>query len=328
MIENITLKNITNINEAQIDLSSRINILIGDNGSGKSNIIKTFKFLNNLIKMDVKDALTDVYGHIECDRYWALNREKPTELELEFDQGLEYYLKIEGKNEPIITEERITQCGDLVYESEGEESVLSLNNGLSNSIIEYVKENIRDMEFHVKGFDKEATANILNRLLVSDRRNETLNMLRIACDIDDIEIRNNQGKLDLFVVERGGRILTWKMLSSGVAKYIGLVAALMNPSRSKLIFLENPDAFIHQDMIMDVAQLIFNGSEGSKIVLTTHSPYLLDVMQDCIDSILVLNRGTESTTVENISMDSLDEWLDKYSLGELWEKGQLGGNKW
>lgn len=334
MIKNIFIKNITNFKEANINLSN-INILIGDHGSGKSNIINAFRLMKNLTGMPLKEAMSNVYGYVECNRYWALDSREPSEIQVEFEDGTKYYVKIEGQLTPIITEERIVdENNELIYEGGNGESILTLKhlNGYKNNKIELLVENLRDMEFHLKGFDKEVTAKILGRLMVSEIRDETLNMIKIAYrNIEDIEVRlDNHGRMETFVVEKRGRILSWKMLSSGVAKYLGLIATLMNPSRRKMIFIENPDAFLHPDLMVDLAVLFAKGSVGSKIIMTTHSPYLLDAIQDCVDSILVLNRegGNEGTKVEKIDLEKIDEWLDKYSLGELWEKGYLGGNVW
>ena len=54
----------------------------------------------------------------------------------------------------------------------------------------------------------------------------------------------------------------------------------------------------------------------------------VDALSDVPEAILVCERGEEGTTIRRLEPEALAEWLKTYSLGELWRRGQLGGNRW
>jgi hypothetical protein len=43
------------------------------------------------------------------------------------------------------------------------------------------------------------------------------------------------------------------------------------------------------------------------------------------ENLLVVERLDRATTMRRVEPDSLTEWLEEYSLADLWEKNVLGG---
>jgi predicted ATPase len=69
--------------------------------------------------------------------------------------------------------------------------------------------------------------------------------------------------------------------------------------------------------------LVRTASEKTQVIISTQSPLLLDHFQP--EEVLVANRvagGTEFTRLDGARLAS---WLEDYSLGQLWEKNELGG---
>jgi len=66
-------------------------------------------------------------------------------------------------------------------------------------------------------------------------------------------------------------------------------------------------------------------SHETQIIAATQSPLLLDHFDP--EDILVANRIDGATTIERLKPEPLAEWLEDYSLGQLWEKGELTGSR-
>jgi len=63
-------------------------------------------------------------------------------------------------------------------------------------------------------------------------------------------------------------------------------------------------------------------------VVTTHSRVLIDALGDDPDSVVVCEKRDGESRFERLERTRLEKWLDRYSLGDLWTSGELGGNRW
>jgi hypothetical protein len=88
---------------------------------------------------------------------------------------------------------------------------------------------------------------------------------------------------------------------------------------------EEPENGIHPKRLRDVMQLLRELTEGkhgnnaSQVILTTHSPYLLDLDNPDTDQVLVFRRNDDgSRTAEPVAKERLDVFLDEFKLGEIW----------
>ena len=61
----------------------------------------------------------------------------------------------------------------------------------------------------------------------------------------------------------------------------------------------------------------------SQVIVATQSVTLMN--QFGLDELIVVERGAEGSTFARPDAGRLEEWLDEYSLGELWEKNLIGG---
>ena len=85
---------------------------------------------------------------------------------------------------------------------------------------------------------------------------------------------------------------------------------------------------LHPDMLPDVAELLRMASNKTQILVTTHSSALVDALSDTPDSIVVAERLEGTTALQRLEKEKLALWLEKYSLGELWIRGEIGGMRW
>jgi len=65
-----------------------------------------------------------------------------------------------------------------------------------------------------------------------------------------------------------------------------------------------------------------------QLIVTTHSSALVEEFTDEPETIVICEKNHGATALKRLSSDELSVWLQKYNLGELWRKGELGGNRW
>jgi predicted ATPase len=65
-----------------------------------------------------------------------------------------------------------------------------------------------------------------------------------------------------------------------------------------------------------------------QVIITTHSSALIEEFSDEPGSVVVCEKNHGASTLRRLEQPELSEWLGKYTLGELWRKGELGGNRW
>jgi len=95
-----------------------------------------------------------------------------------------------------------------------------------------------------------------------------------------------------------------------------------------LICIEEPELGLHPDVMPEISRLLLEASERTQIIVTTHSSTLVDALSDQPDAVIVCEKRNQKTQMVRLEKEPLAEWLEKYSLGELWRRGKLGGNRW
>ena len=117
-------------------------------------------------------------------------------------------------------------------------------------------------------------------------------------------------------------------LSDGTIRFIALLAILCHPEPPPLICIEEPEIAMHPDSQDLVVQLMKKASERTQLIVTTHSPWLIDRMSDEPDAVIVCERDrhpAKGTQFNRLSLDKLDDWLEDYTLGDTWMRGAVGG---
>lgn len=85
---------------------------------------------------------------------------------------------------------------------------------------------------------------------------------------------------------------------------------------------------LHPDLMPRLADLLRDASKRMQLIVTTHSDVLVDALTATPEAIIVCEKVEGATTTRRLSQSALSEWLQKYSLGELWRSGEIGGNRW
>jgi len=148
-------------------------------------------------------------------------------------------------------------------------------------------------------------------------------------DVVDITVRVAGGTVQAFLHERGLRSpIPAARLSDGTLRYLCLLAILYHPTPPPLICLEEPEVGLHPDLISGLAEMLKDASQRTQLIVTTHSDLLVSSFSDMPEAVVVSERTPEGTTLRRLKADELREWLQDYSLGEVWLKGAIGGTRW
>ncbi len=141
---------------------------------------------------------------------------------------------------------------------------------------------------------------------------------------EDIKIRAEGGRSQLYVQERGLGMVSATRLSDGTLKFLCLMAILLDPNPGPLICIEEPEIGLHPEALALVGDALREASTRTQLIVTTHSDALVDRFTDEPESIIICERDfDESTSFRRLSSGDLKEWLEEYTLGELWRRGGL-----
>ena len=169
---------------------------------------------------------------------------------------------------------------------------------------------------------------MLNRMR-GEAKSEFLKYLTMFyAGVEDIYAKIVGGLVDLRVEEAGGISIPASRLSDGTLRWLSLLAILLNPDPPPVVCIEEPELGLHPDIIRPLAELLIKASERMQLVVTTHSDSLVDELSGNPSSVIVCEKKDGSTVVRQLDNAKLKEWLERYTLGQLWRTGQIGGNRW
>ena len=179
------------------------------------------------------------------------------------------------------------------------------------------------------GEDGKNMGLVLNRLKRETKaKAQILEALRKLYEgVSDFDTIIEGGTVQVFFQE-GDISVPATRLSDGTLRYLSLLAILCHPQPPPLICIEEPELGLHPDILPTVADLLREASERCQLVVTTHSDVLVDALTDEPESVVVCEKHCGKTEMRRLNKAALSDWLKDCYLGELWSKGELGGNRW
>jgi predicted ATPase len=170
---------------------------------------------------------------------------------------------------------------------------------------------------------------VLNRLRKSPKAKKSiLNYLQDLYEgVSDFDVSVAGGTVQVFLTE-GDFTIPATRLSDGTLRYLCLLTILCDPEPPPLICIEEPELGLHPDILPKIAELLLEASQRTQLVVTTHSDILVDALTERPETILICEKHEGRTTIKRLDQKQLQKWLEKYRLGELWIRGELGGTRW
>jgi len=353
-------KSIKLINELRL---MPINLLIGANGSGKSNFINVFSFLHAVREGTLQDYVRRSGGAEQLLHYGS-KVSSEIKFEISFnDEVNKYRLKLEPTDDDSLfpANESASYWEKMNYSSSLDRHLASRENGkeagISNPNIEriggWVRERLGGWRlYHVhdtsssSAMRKTAQVND-NQYLRSNGSNlpaflyflkekhpDSYRLIsgairRVAPYFEDFALepdRLNEEMIRLEWRHKGSdQYFGPSSLSDGTLRYIALATLLLQPAelRPSVILVDEPELGLHPAAIEMLASLVRQASTSSQVILSTQSSLLLDHVSP--EHVLVAERESGATRLHRLDPNRLEEWLEDYSLGQLWEKNELGG---
>lgn len=360
-LDYISIKGFKSIREVEKLALRDINVVIGSNGAGKSNFIGVFSFLHAIREGKLQEYVIKAGGAEKVLHFGS--RETPAlSLGLAFNKELDNY-QIDfisaGADSLRPSSERAGYWGNRSYSQPYWQSLSSAGKeaGISSSSLGQVAEYVRDeldswrlYHFHdtspASQMKKTADVND-NRFLRPEGSNlssflhllkvkhpESYQLIRksvqrVAPFFDDFHLEPlqlNEKSIQLeWKHKRSDRFFDATALSDGTLRFIGLATLFLQPKelRPSVILVDEPELGLHPFAITLLASLIKQAAVETQVIVATQSPLLLDHFQP--EDVLVVNQVEGSSEFERLDSERLETWLEDYSLGQLWEKNELGG---
>ncbi len=391
MIEELEITGLLSFGETpqKIKLNKGLNVLIGANGSGKSNLIEIIGLLQAAPK-DLLKAISDGGGIQEW--LWKGKRHA-TQATLqsvitthlpETTMSLRHTLSFSESAQRLeIEDERIEnkqphlglneasfyykyQNGNPVLNVSGVERRLSLQHfNIHQSVLSqrkdpeqfpeigYLGQQYSDIRLYRDWHFGRRTAprlpqpadlpnkyleeNLTNLGLMLSKLRKTLsikkrlvNLLQELSDgIEDFDLQIEGNTVQVFFQDTYlNAAIPATRLSDGTLRFLCLLVILLHPEPPPLICIEEPELGLHPDMLPVVCDLLKEAGERTQLIITTHSADLIDELSDMPEAVLVCEKIEGATQINQLNPDELSIWLKDYSLGKLWQRGDIGGNRW
>ncbi|MDX9881366.1 MAG: AAA family ATPase [Prolixibacteraceae bacterium] len=352
-------KSFSNACPVDIDLSN-ITVLLGANGSGKSNLISFFKMLNFMMSGSFQNYI-ELNGTADTFLHYGAKRTKHISGELYFENLINtdlysFTLSHATPDRLIITSEEIewlrkgeSNRKKISMETNFKESSLYKTNGVIEKIIWNVLSRCRVFQFHdtsAESFLRKPSHIAASDYLLSEGGNLSAFLWNMRQEsknhydriVSYIQVVMPQfGDFLLEPNSNGFVMLKWKdnsandyillpqQISDGSLRFIALATLLLQTPEKMptVIILDEPELGLHPLAIVQLAEMIKQASEHAQIILATQSPRLVDEF-DASD-IVVMEREDNYSICKRLDTIELKDWLDSYTVSELWDKNVIGG---
>ena len=143
--------------------------------------------------------------------------------------------------------------------------------------------------------------------------------------VDDPEqvtmLNRADGKGLYFELKGSGQLVPASQASDGTLLVLAYLSILYLPKPPRLLLVEEPENGIHPKRLRDILEILRNlvlEQPHTQVVLTTHSPYVLDLFKpEEVTLCTKLGTGEIKTTRLSDSPEVVRQ-LDVFTLGEIW----------
>jgi predicted ATPase len=360
-LHKLTIHGFKSIRELENFELKNLNVFVGANGAGKSNLLSFFKMLHKLMDDDLASYVRDNGGisnilyngrkiteKMTFEMYFGIRGYRftinPTTEngvalsdEARFYPGVTRWWELGNRNDysSKLVKEIKSRMGDSEYSKPVYNAIMSWkiyhfhDTSLNAPMREW--ENVEDNETL-----RPDASNIAPFLLhLREKYNTEYQNILNACQIIMPYLKDFLLKENTY---RGGKEikvnLSWRTkdsdfpmqpyhLSDGSIRFICLATALLQPNLPSTLIIDEPELGLHPEAIRILGELINSATKRTQIIIATQSPLLID--QFNIEDIVIVNRKDDQSVFERLNRENFDKWLEDYSAGELWVKNVIDG---
>jgi predicted ATPase len=343
-----------------------INVLIGSNGSGKSNLVSFFRLAAALVERRLQ-VFIGKHGGANSALHLGAKTTPYLEGAWNFELGprtVQYSIRLEYADPEslVYTDERYVYLDpagrpgsrDIWISTgghreaslpeiarQGDPSAGEILNLMSKCRVFHFHDTSEAARIRLSGYIEangqlEHDGGNLAAMLYLYRQKRPAVYQRIRA-----MVRKVMPSFDDFVLEPQrlnprNILLNWKQsesdylfsphqLSDGTLRAMALITLFLQPVEDlpAVIILDEPELGLHPRALEIVAGLIRAASLNAQVVVATQSRAFLDHFAP--EEIIVVDSDQRSSRFRRLDAESLENWLEHYSIGELWEKNVLGG---
>ena len=355
-IEKLTIKGFKSLEDVQLELG-KLNVLIGPNGGGKSNLVSYFRMLREMAGERVQLWTAKRGG---ASRILTFGADQTPQMSSKITIGESFYeFTLENTDDDRFVFVRdIMQIVDrdprLQHTTSGghlESICLPSASRNDDPSVRNFYSSLSDVRtYHLDDTSNTARVKLTgqlhdNQILRKDASNLAAYLYRLQQTHEDIydqvveTVRLAIPFFDDFVLERealnaNSIMLKWRhkdidyeflpsQLSDGSLRFICLVTALMQPDSLSTIIIDEPELGLHPHAIHLLGALLRSASKRMQVIVASQSTLLLDEFS--IDDLIVVELIDGVSEFKRLSEEDFAYWLEDYSVGELWDKNVLGG---
>ena len=350
-LKEIVIEGYKSIGHCHLEIGS-LNVLIGANGAGKSNFISFLRLIAILLDHQLQPLVGRAGGPDMLLHYGRKYTER-LKAELYFgNNGYKFEL------EPTLDNRMMFYREALWWEKNGDNSICSGHfesqvDQLHSGVTQYTIPIMRKWRvYHFHDTSDSAKVKQIHRIYDNDYLREdganlaaflfrlqqhhikhytrivkTIQM--VAPFFGDFYLRPTPGNSDFIQLEwmEQGQSIPFKAneLSDGTLRFILLTTVMLQPKdyMPSAIIIDEPELGLHPYAINVLGELIKSVSYQFQVILSTQSVELVN--QFDAEDLIVVDKHQGASTFIRLDEEKLSEWLEDFSLGELWKKNLLGG---
>jgi predicted ATPase len=361
-LDYITIKGFKSIASVEKLPLRPINLLIGPNGSGKSNFVAVFSFLQAIRQGHLKDYVATA-GGAEKVLHFGSKTSKEIVCHVSFEGELNQY-KLELSptgDDGLVPSSEFVYFWDKGKHAKPYSRYLppahggeaGISDPRSGAIADYVRLRLESWRlYHLHDTSSSSpmrkTARVDdNRFFRPDGSNlaaflyylqekhfESYILIertvqRVAPFFNEFELKPLNLRPDDIKLEwrhkRSDQYFDASSLSDGTLRFIALATLFLQPKEHlpSIILVDEPELGLHPYAVEILASLMRQASVNAQVIVSTQSSLLLDHFEP--EDVLVADRVDGGTQIRRLESTRLASWLADYSLGQLWEKNELGG---
>ena len=364
-LESITLKGFKTIRELDEFRPGQLTVLIGPNGAGKSNFISFFRMLNLMLTEpdQFQNYVAEQGGASKLLHHGPdVTPQIEATLTIETDSGRKRYhfrLFFAASDTLIFADEKygyfhqegpyfgIEHLGRSGHRSAQLPNDADTDSKIALAFLDFLG-SCKVYQFHNTSttarirtkwhfndnhFLKEDGGNIAP-LLYRLKRDEKRCYRRIVDTLQlilpffsDFVLGYEYEHMLLAWRERGSDLIfDVSQASDGMLRIIALVTLLLLPDERlpDLLIIDEPELGLHPYAINIIGGLVRAASQKTQVIVATQSTAFVDCFEPS-DIVVVEREGRASTFRRLEDNERLREWLEEYSLSELWQKNVIGG---
>jgi predicted ATPase len=310
-LQTLTLKGFKTIRELEDFDPGSLTVLIGPNGAGKSNFISFFRMLSWTLS-----SPGNLQVHVaESGGASALLHDGP-----EVTREIEAHLTIvtdAGENQYTFRTILVLLHKMIVYQFHNTSLTARMRGKWDIEDSRWLKEdgaNIAPFLYRLHNGDPKSYQRIV----------ETIRL--ILPFFADFEFAPSYGKLLLSWREKNcDRVFNASQAADGMLRAMAMVTLLLQPEQDlpDVLILDEPELGLHPYAINVIGGLIRSAATNTQVIVATQSMPLVDCFKP--EEVVVVERRRRESEFRRLDATQLQEWLEDYSLSELWEKNVIGG---